>query len=388
MIQPPGTLSVVPRQRPAGAGKVVHRSARCDLRVSPAKRERCFALLAAGGDVWACVLELNAIRRQRGAWPIASYQALCRELSLAGPGCFGELSSVAARSVLRRYSDAFFSAAKARRAGDASVHYPRRRRHLMSLGFYAGTFSLEGRRLTLPVARGAPPLVVSLKRAVPYEMSQVRSVTLGQCAGRLFLEVTAEVPVQANDADPARVAGVDLGIIHPYAVATTSEALLVSGRALRAESRLHLADSKARSQATARRAPKKGQRGSRRWRKVRASQRLAEASHRRRISQAQHEAAAEVISWAVARRIGTLVVGHPAEIARRDAGRRQNLAVHNWRMAQLFSTLSDKAEVAGIALLTVDERGTSSTCPECRSRTSKPKGAHLLLHLVRAPRPS
>jgi hypothetical protein len=228
-------LSVVPRQRPAGAGKVVHRSARCDLRVSPIKRERCFALLAAGGDVWACVLELNAIRRQRGAWPIASYQALCRELSSAGPGCFGELSSVAARSVLRRYSDAFFSAAKARRAGDASVRYPRRRRHLMSLGFYAGTFSLEGRRLTLPVARGAPPLVVSLKRAVPYEMSQVRSVTLGQCAGRLFLEVTAEVPVQANDGDPARVAGVDLGIIHPYAVATTSEALLVSGRALRAE---------------------------------------------------------------------------------------------------------------------------------------------------------
>jgi putative transposase len=51
--------------------------------------------------------------------------------------------------------------------------------------------SLEGRRLTLPIARGAPPLVVILKRAVPYEMSQVRSVTLGQCAGRLFVEVTA-----------------------------------------------------------------------------------------------------------------------------------------------------------------------------------------------------
>ena len=147
----------MPRQRPAGAGKVVHRSARVDLRLSPAKRERCFALLAAGGDVWACVLELNAIRRQRGDRPIASYQALCRELSSAGPGCFGELSSVAARSVLRRYSDAFFAAAKARRKGDTSVHYPRRRRRLMSLGFYAGTFSLEGRSVTLPVARVVRP---------------------------------------------------------------------------------------------------------------------------------------------------------------------------------------------------------------------------------------
>ena len=212
-----------------------------------------------------------------------------------------------------------------------------------------------------------------LTRAVPYDEGQVRSVTLAQSGGRLFVEVTAEVPVKANDTDPTRVAGVDLGIIHPYALASRDEALLVSGRALRAESRLHLADTKARSSKSARRAPKKGQRGSRRWRKVRARQRLAEASHRRRISQAHHEAATEVISWALSRRIGTLVVGHPAGIAGRDAGRRQNLAVHNWRMAHLLQVLSDKAEVAGIGLVAVDERGTSSTCPECRSRTSKPK---------------
>ena len=42
-------------------------------------------------------------------------------------------------------------------------------------------------------------------------------------AGRLFADVTAEVPVAAypggQGPDPARVAGVDLGIIHPYAVA-------------------------------------------------------------------------------------------------------------------------------------------------------------------------
>jgi IS605 OrfB family transposase len=367
-------LSVVPRQRPFGAGEVVYRSARVELRVSPAKRERCFALLAAGGDVWSCVLELSAIRRRRSARPIASYQALCRELSFAGPGCFGELSSVAARSVLRRYSDAYFAAAKARRAGDTSVRYPRRRRHLMSLGFYAGTFSLEGRCLTLPVARACAPLVVSPTRPVPYDEDQVRSVTLGQCGGRLYVEVTAEVPVQANNCDPARIAGVDLGIIHPYALATENEGLLVSGRALRAECRLHLADSKARSKAAAQRAPKNGQRGSRRWRKVRARQRVVDASHRRRISQAHHEAAREVIAWALERRVGTLVVGHPAGIARRDAGRHQNLAVHNWRMAHLLQTLADKAEVAGIAFVAVDERGTSSTCPECKARTSKPKG--------------
>ena len=53
--------------------------------------------------------------------------------------------------------------------------------------------------------------------------------------GRLWLEVTAEVPVAGYPAgqepDPGRVAGVDLGIIHPYAVAGPgAQGLLVSGR--------------------------------------------------------------------------------------------------------------------------------------------------------------
>jgi putative transposase len=110
------------------------------------------------------------------------------------------------------------------------------------------------------------------------------------------VDVTAEVPVarypSGQEPDPARAAGVDLGIIHPYAVAGPGgEGLLVSGWAIRAEHRLHLADTTARARAAARRAPKPGQKGSRRWRHYRRRQRLAEARHRRRVRQAQHEAA-------------------------------------------------------------------------------------------------
>jgi hypothetical protein len=39
---------------------------------------------------------------------------------------------------------------------------------------------------------------------------------------------------------------VDLGVIHPYAVVAEQAGLLVSGRALRAESYLHLKDQQAR----------------------------------------------------------------------------------------------------------------------------------------------
>ena len=233
----------MPRQRGADAPEVVHRTARIALRTTAAQRQRCFGLLCSGGDVWATVLEFNALRRRRAADQVVNYQALCRELAAAGPGCFGELSSTGARSILRRYSDAWMNAAKRRSKGEVSARFPRRKKGLVPSRYYRGTFTLDGRRLTLPVARGCAPLALRLTRAVPYEPSSVRSVTLLAEGARLYVDVSAEVPVESplgpRALDPQRVAGVDLGIIHLFALAARDGALVVSGRALRAESRLH-----------------------------------------------------------------------------------------------------------------------------------------------------
>jgi putative transposase len=358
---------------------VVYRTARAGLRVTRAQRRRLLGLLVSAGDAWACVLEINAWRRARQDRPLVSYQELCRELAASGPGTFGELDSHGARSVLRRYSDAWFAAAKRREDGDQRARFPRRRRALMPVRWYYGIFIVAGGRLRIPVARGRPAPWVRLDRELPYLPDQLRSVTLLYDAGRLWVDVTAEVPVACYPAgqepDPVRVAGVDLGIIHPYAVAgPDGEGLLVSGRAIRAEHRMHLADTKARARAVARRAPKPGQRGSRRWRHYRRRQRLAEARHRRRVRQAQHEAAKTVITWAVARRVGTLAVGDPRGVLNLDAGRRHNQRTRDWRIGHLITVLADKAEAAGISLTLVDERGTSSTCPACRARIPKPPG--------------
>ena len=358
---------------------MVHRTARVGLRVTRGQRRRLLGLLVSAGDVWACVLELNVWRRARQDRPLVSYQALCRELASAGPGTFGELDTVGARSVLRRYSDAWFAAAKRRNEGDRTARFPRRRRALMPLRWYHGTFTLTGRRLRIPAARGRPLLWVRLDRDPPYPPGQVRSVTLLWEAGRLWVDITAEMPVACypagHEPDPARAAGVDLGIIHLYAVAgPDGRGLLVSGRAIRAEHRMHLADRKTRMRAVARRAPKPGQKGSRRWRHHRHRQRLAEARHRRRVRQAQHEAAATVIAWALPRRVGTLAVGDPRGVLSIKAGRRHNQRTRDWRIGHLITVLKDKAEAAGISLALVDERGTSSTCPACARRVPKPVG--------------
>ena len=204
-------------------------------------------------------------------------------------------------------------------------------------------------------------------------------MTLGFDAGRLYLDVTAEVPVTAypdgTGPDPARVAGVDLGIIHPYAAAGPGgQRLLVSGRAIRAECRQHLRDRKGRTRSAARRSPKPGQHGSRRWRRHKRRARGAEARHRRRVRQAQHEAAKTVVSWAVGHRVGTLAVGDPRGVLNLQAGRRHNQRTRDWRIGHLIRALKHKAEAAGITVNLVDERGTSSTCPSCSRRAPKPAG--------------
>ncbi|GLY76650.1 hypothetical protein Airi01_049170 [Actinoallomurus iriomotensis] len=144
-----------------------------------------------------------------------------RGLSAARPGMFGELDAVGARSVLRRYSDAWFATAARRKGGDVAARFPRRNRGLMPVRCYHGTFTLEGRRLRLPVGRRCARLWVRLDRPVLYPAGQVRSVTLVAEGGRLFVDVTAEVPITSypvgQEPDPVRVAGVDPGVIHPFA---------------------------------------------------------------------------------------------------------------------------------------------------------------------------
>ena len=307
------------------------------------------------------------------------YRELCRELTASGPGTFGELDTTGARSVLRRYSDAWFATARRRKDGGKTARYPRRRRGLVPVRWYSGTFTLDGRRLRIPVARGCPPLTIRLDRDIPYPREQVRSVTLGLDAGRLYLDVTAEVPVAVYPAgeapDPSRVAGVDLGIIHPYAVAGPGgQGLLISGRAIRAEHRQHLRDRKGRTRAAAARVPGPGERGSRRWRQHRRSERTVEARHARRVRQARHEAGKDVIAWAVEHKIGTLAVGDPRGVLDLHSGRRHNQRVRDWRVGHLIRALRDKATAAGITVHLVDERGTSSTCPSCARRVPKPAG--------------
>ncbi|MEA2589966.1 MAG: putative transposase, partial [Actinomycetota bacterium] len=198
---------------------MVHRTARIALRTTPAQRRRCFGLLRSAGDVWALVIDCNRPLREWHCPQVANFSALCRELTGT---TFGDLSRQCAEAVLKNYSTAFFEATKRKKQG-VRAGFPRRKRALVPVRFRFGCFAFDGSRVRLGVARGAPELWVRLAREVPYPTESIRSLTLVAEAGRLYLDVTAEVAVEVHDLDPAMTAGVDLGIIHPYAVVTGDE---------------------------------------------------------------------------------------------------------------------------------------------------------------------
>jgi hypothetical protein len=160
---------------------LVHRTARIRLQVTRHQADRCYGLLRSAGDVWAWLLDTNRQRVQHGLPPVVGYQALCRELTARGPT--GELSTVGARSVLGRYSDAWFQAAKRRRRGEPAG-FPHRKRRLVPIRCYHGTFVFRQGRVRLPVAKGHPVLWVRLARPIPYPVEQVRAVTLLADGGR------------------------------------------------------------------------------------------------------------------------------------------------------------------------------------------------------------
>ena len=86
---------------------------------------------------------------------------------------------------------------------------------LVPVRYYHGTFKIDGLRVRLPVASGQPALWVRLARALPYPPEQIRAVILLADGGRLWLAVTAAVPVQDHDVDKGRSLGWTLGSSTP-----------------------------------------------------------------------------------------------------------------------------------------------------------------------------
>lgn len=353
----------------------VVRTIRVKVMTTSAKQRRAYGLLVSAGDVLAWSIDRFHARRRAGL----SARKLPRA-DVARPEGARQLRRAHHARCAGRHEDLVGELLRVGETDKARerASLPLRKHHVVPVTWRKGEFSLipstaEFRsRVRLSAARGFPCLEMSLSHDHPYDPGSLRRVRLLEDTGDLYLDITAWVKVASAAVTPGTVAGIDPGIIHPVAMSIAEQALLVSGRATRAEEFLHLEDQKLRDRHLApHRKPvraypgKPRQQGSRRWRKIAQHRRTAEAKSRRRVKLAANTAARHVAEFAVEQRVARVVIGDPRGIEQKHSGRVHNRRVARWLRAATRDAVRFRFEEHGIAVECVDERGTSSRCPFC-----------------------
>ena len=363
----------------------VVRTFRVKVMATPAKKKRAYSLLVSGGDAWAWCIDRFHTRLLDELPNASSVVQMWPDQKRHGP--FGELTVHCAQDVTKAWSAAFFETMKRRKEAE-QARLPLRKHWLVPVSWRKGEFTLSfgpgptgpGRACT---ARGYANLELALSHDHPYDPELVRAVRLFDVAGELFMDITAWVAVARAEVSPEKVAGVDPGIIHPLAVAAGDQALLISGRAVRAEEFLHLEDQKARQRKMATKGPLRAkagqarQTGSRRWKQLARSQRRAEARDRRVVKLAANRAARLAAGFMVANHVGLAVIGNPTGIEKTGSGRRQNRRTGRWARTHQRDALCYRLEEVSVQTALTEERGTSSVCPTCGARANK-KGRRLV----------
>ena len=317
----------------------------------PSLRRRLYQAQHEAARVWTLCRDLHlAARQQHSRWPNRE------DLQHATKGHFA-LHSQTVQMICHQFL-ANVETARELRKTRRKIRYPYKDKRFFPLCWPAQAVSVERGRIVLPMGRGRPSLVFKLDPSEP-----IGSVKLVWKDGyELHVSVPVSVPLTPMETGPGPVqATVDLGEIHQAAVTTNAgAALVISGRGIRALKRRH---HMALGQIAKKR--QRCQKGSRRWRKLQQARRQMSARTRRQIRALRHQGTRKVITFCEQHRVGSLFIGNPDGVRRRNRGRHHNQRLAGWQYGQDISYLSYKAKAASIMSFTGSERGTSSQCPVC-----------------------
>ena len=319
--------------------------------------QRCKAAQMEAAHVWnACMETHKAARIGHAKWPGRD------ELQKATKGRFA-LHSQSVQMVVAAFLANIKTTQELRQTHPKMrMKYPWRTKRFYPVKWPAQAVSREHGRVVLPMGKDRPSLVLAL--SLP-ENSGACSLVWNN---GFELHVVVEIP-QASDSPGTVQATVDLGEIHLAAVTTnTGAALIVTGRGIR--SLKHL-----RSKQLGKIAKKQSRckKYSRRWKKLQRARNKQCRRAERRIGDSRHKATRKVIDFCVENRVGTLFIGNPDGVRKKDNGHYHNQRMSLWEYGKDIDYLTHKSKVAHIMSFTGSERGTSSRCPVCGHK-HKPKG--------------
>jgi putative transposase len=174
---------------------------------------------------------------------------------------------------------------------------------------------------------------------------------------------------QPAESPGTRVAGVDLGEIHPAAATDGEEAVVFSAREMRSVAQY---THKRLAEIQAKQALKT--KSSRAWMRLQRRKSRFLARQRRRRRDLEHKVSRAVVKWGVERQVGTLAVGDVRAAADGMAlGHTNNQKISSWPHGRLRQYITYKAQAAGMVVELVDEAYTTQECPNCHKR-HKPRG--------------
>jgi putative transposase len=313
----------------------------------PSLRRSLYEAQREAARVWTICRDLHLAARQRHArWPDRD------ELQQATKGQFA-LHSQTVQMVCHAFL-ANVETARELRQTNRAIRYPYKDKRFYPLFWPAQAVSVERGRIVLPMGRGRRSLVFKLE--LPEQIGGCKLVW------KDGYELHVSVPTTPVLQAPGDVqATVDLGEIHQAAVTTTTgAALVVSGRGIRSLKRKH---HMALGQLDSKR--KRCTQGSRRWRKLQRARLQVSARKRRQVRALRHQGTRKVITFCQAQGVGSLFIGNPDGVRKRNSGRHHNQRLAGWEYGQDIAYLSYKAAAACIESFTGSERGTSSQCPVC-----------------------
>lgn len=261
--------------------------------------------------------------------------------------------------------EAFFAALNAwRRARRRlpTAKPPYRRRYYYPVLWKSEAIHMRDGCIVLSNGRTPAPLVL------PWTFPRPRLVRLRWNAGYI-LEAIYEVspgPGPTGDA----VAGVDIGEVHLASTYDGRHARLVNGRYLRAIRRYQF-----RLETTLNPLLSRKQRGSRRWRRLKASRQRQMTHLHNQVRDILGKQMGRLVTHLYRDGVAILAVGDLRHIRiGRQYGRVGNRRLNSLTaFAEVRTRLAYRSRLLGLSVEVVPERFTTQTCPACGAR-HRPKG--------------
>ncbi len=273
------------------------------------------------------------------------------------------LHSQSIQSVAQQFS-ANLKATREVRKENPDIRYPYKMKKYFRVQWKAGAIKVKGRNIIFSNGLGNKPLKLRLPRA--FANCQPKIVELIWRNG-YWLSLVVKVDDKDNVIGSS-VAACDMGEIHAIALTDGYEALIISGRKLRAVKQY-----RNKRVAQLQEAMSKCTKYSRKWRKLNCTKRRIMERTRRRIRDLNHKITTSAIQWCIEHGISTIVIGDLSGIAQCTKGRlsrRIRQKISQWSFYKQKEYLLYKAKEVGIDVIEVSEAYTSKTCPRCGSINS------------------